>query len=382
MRNSRIVFIAIATLAVAGLSSCTRSARINGTLADAPGSDVIVKLLDINKYQVLDTIKTDKDGAFFYRVKIAKGQPDFVYLFYGNTKIASLLLDRGDNVKVTVDTLGSYSVEGSEESNKLQEVENDYSDFMAKFAATTMQLNGLEPASEQAKAIQKDLSRQYVDYYRSRVRYILQNSHSLTVIPVLYQKINENFPIFSQATDALYFKSVVDSLKTVYPESKYVSALQKEAQTREKNLSMGIRLKDASQLGYPDLTLPDIKGKDVRLSDVKAKVIMLYFWTASDAANKIFNMDVLKPLYEAYHDRGLEIYQVGIDSDKTGWAEVVKNQGLDWINVCDGLGSQSPAVTLYNLSKLPIAYFIKDGVLVDKPAVGKAAIKARIDSLL
>jgi len=202
------------------------------------------------------------------------------------------------------------------------------------------------------------------------------------VIPVLYQKINENFPIFSQATDALYFKSIVDSLKNVYPESKYVSALQKEAQTREKNLSMGIRIKDAAQLGYPDLTLPDIKGKDVRLSDVKAKVIMLYFWTASDAANKIFNMDVLKPLYEANHDRGLEIYQVGIDSDKTGWAEVVKNQGLDWINVCDGLGSQSPAVTLYNLSKLPIAYFIKDGVLVDKPAVGKAAIKARIDSLL
>jgi hypothetical protein len=129
MKNFRfsVLFIAAAA-ASAALTSCCHSARIEGTLSDAPGSEVVVKLLDINNYKILDTVDTDKDGGYYYKTEIAKGQPEFIYLFYKDTKIASLLLDRGDNVKVTSDTLGSYSVEGSEESNKLQEVEKDYSD--------------------------------------------------------------------------------------------------------------------------------------------------------------------------------------------------------------------------------------------------------------
>jgi hypothetical protein len=382
MKNFRSAVLVDVAIALAfGLSSCTNSARINGTLSDAPESEVIIKLLNVNQYQVLDTVKTDKDGAFFYRVKIAKGQPDFIYLFHRDTKIASLLLNRGDNVKVTADTLGSYSVEGSDESGKLQEVEKDYTDFMVKFAATTSQLNGLDPGSDEAKSIRKDLSKQYVDYYRSRVRYLLQNSNSLTTVPVLYQKINDNFPIFSQPTDAIHFRAVTDSLKKIYPLSRYVIALEKDTKVRESNMSMGIRLQDATQLGFPELSIPDTKGKEVKLSQVKAKLVMVFFWTASDAANKMFNLDVLVPLYNEYHSKGLEIYQVGIDNDKTNWASVVKDQQLPWINVCDGLGTQSSAVTLYNITKLPVAYFIKDGELQAQPSTGKA-IAARVKSLI
>ncbi len=36
----------------------------------------------------------------------------------------------------------------------------------------------------------------------------MTNSKSLTSIPVLYQKVNESFPIFSQATDAILFQNV------------------------------------------------------------------------------------------------------------------------------------------------------------------------------
>jgi peroxiredoxin len=146
-------------------------------------------------------------------------------------------------------------------------------------------------------------------------------------------------------------------------------------------MSMGIRLQDATQLGFPELSIPDTKGKDVKLSQVKAKLVMVFFWTASDAANKMFNLDVLVPLYNEYHSKGLEIYQVGIDNDKTNWASVVKDQQLPWINVCDGLGTQSSAVTLYNITKLPVAYFIKDGELQAQPSTGKA-IAARVKSLI
>ena len=61
------------------------------------------------------------------------------------------------------------------------------------------------------------------------MKYVITNSKSLTVIPVFYQYVGEGFPVFSQESDAIVFNSVLDSLKTVYPESKYVKALEAEA---------------------------------------------------------------------------------------------------------------------------------------------------------
>lgn len=67
--------MAAAAVAAVAFTSCCRSARIEGTLADAPESQVIVKLLDVNKYKVLDTVKTDIHGKFSYKTSIEAGQP-------------------------------------------------------------------------------------------------------------------------------------------------------------------------------------------------------------------------------------------------------------------------------------------------------------------
>ena len=186
MKNCK-TFLLASVVAVAGFSSCSQTAKIEGTLHDAPDSEVIVKLLDVNKYKVLDTLKTNQSGNYKYKLEVKAGQPEFVYLFYKDTKIASLLLQKGDKVNVSSDTLGSFSVTGSDETLKLMDVEKDEAEFNDKFLATAGRLADLTPDSDDAKALKKELSSQYVKYYRSRVKYILTNSHSLTSIPVLYQ---------------------------------------------------------------------------------------------------------------------------------------------------------------------------------------------------
>ena len=120
----------------------------------------------------------------------------------------------------------------------------------------------------------------------------------------------------------------------------------------------------------------------VKLSEVDAKVILLHFWTSTDAAQKMFNLDVLKPIYEEFHSRGLEIYQVALDTDKAQWARTVKDQGLGWINVCEGLGAGSSSLALYNLDKLPVSFVIADGELVDGKFSDGASLRKLLDSLL
>lgn len=366
--------------AAAAMAACTTGAKIDGTVETAPSSEVIVKLLDINRYQVLDTVATDASGRFSYKVEVEKGQPEFIYLFYKDTKIASLLLEAGDKVDVKADTLGNFAVEGSEESLKLAAVEKDHADAYGRLAAIASKLEKAADAEEVA-ALNRQISKEYVDYYRNCVKYVLANSKSLTAVPVLYQNFGADLPVFAQNTDAIHFMNVSDSLAAVYPESKYVKALKKEAERRYGYLELEARLQDAQEVGFPDIVLPDINAQKIKLSEVDSKVIMVYFWTVNDAAQKMFNLDFLKSIYDDYHKKGFEIYQIALDPDKTQWAQVVKQQNLPWINVCDALGADSPYVTLYNLAALPAAFIIADGDLVDGQVVDEKSLRKLLDKL-
>lgn len=373
--SKSVIFLAAAAL----IAACTPTARIDGTIGTAPSSEVIVKLLDVNRYEVLDTVATDAAGKFSYKVEVEKGQPEFVYVFYKDTKVASLLLEAGDKVAVTADTLGSYTVEGSEESQKLAQVEKDYAAALTKLNDIALRMEAASGA--EADELRRALGKEYVEYYRNCVRYILQNSKSLTVVPVLYQSFGADLPVFAQTTDAIHFINVSDSLATVYPDSKYVKALRKEAERRYNYLELESYIQNAEAIGYPEIELPDINADKIKLSEVDSKVIMVYFWSASNAGQKMFNLDVLKSLYDDYHKKGFEIYQVSLDVDKTSWAQVVKQQDLPWINVCDSRGVDSPYVRTYNIGAVPATFIIADGELVDGQVTDEKSLRKLLDKL-
>ena len=61
------------------LAACTPKAQIDCTVAQAPRSEVSVRLLDMNVFKVLDTVKTDASGRLRYKVDVKEGDPEFVY---------------------------------------------------------------------------------------------------------------------------------------------------------------------------------------------------------------------------------------------------------------------------------------------------------------
>lgn len=376
-RFSNVIRCAAAALLAA---ACTPTAKVEMTLDSAPSSEVVVKLLNINQYEVLDTLKTDASGKFSYKVNVEEGQPEFVYVYYKDKRVASLLLEAGDKVNVSADTLGNYTVQGSEESSRLALVEQEYSAAQKRLQALAVQM---ETASdEQMASLRQALAKEYVAYYRQCVKYILENSRSLTAVPVLYQNFGPELPVFSQNTDAIHFVNVADSLALAYPQSKYVRALRKEAERRYGYMELEAKLRTVSPVGFPDIVLPDINAQQVRLSEVDSKVIMLFFWDPSNANQKMFNLDILESLHNDYHKKGFEIYQVALTTDKAAWAQIVKKQNLPWINVCDRLGAASQYVTTYNIPVLPATYIIADGELVDGEIVDEKSLRRLLDQLL
>ncbi|MBO4340087.1 MAG: redoxin domain-containing protein [Bacteroidales bacterium] len=348
MKNSKLIIAALAALA---LASCGRkNTTLSGLVKDAPESDIVIKSLDVNRFKLVDTVKTNPAGEFRLRLELT--EPEFLYLFYGDRQIASLILRKGDNVSVKTDTLGAYSTSGSEESLRLQKVENSYNAFMRDMARILRE----DPSPNKA------VSRRYVEYYRDRVSYVMSNAHSLTVVPVFLQKVNENLSVFDQPTDGILMNTVADSLEMTYPGSRYVKVLRKEAERRMNLMTLDSKIREANQIGYFDMELPGMEGTKIKLSDVESKITLVYFWS-STAEQMMFNISSLVPLYEQFHSKGLEIYAVALDSDKTAWATAVRNQKLPWVNVCDTRGAASPYVRSYGVSSLPMVWIIKDGTV-------------------
>lgn len=364
-----------AVAAAAMLWSCNADkASLSGTVEGATKGDVVVKVLDVNKMKVLDTLALDKDGRYSCNVPVKAGDPEFVYVYYGANKVASLILQKGEKATVVSDSLGNYSVSGSPESELLCESDKAQAEFSAAVALTRAKLDKLNPSSAEALQLGQELYRNYVSYYRKRVLYVLENSKSLSAIPVLYENVGD-MPVFSQLTDALHFRNVYDSLMTVYPNSRYVKALDTEASRRENLFRLNNNLSQAGEVGFIDIEMPDINGQKVKLSSVaeNKKVTMVYFWASAMGDQKMFNQDVLKPVYKQFAPKGFEVYAVSLDTDKAAWATAVKTQDAGWVNVCDGLGTASSVIATYNVQQIPSLFFIIDGEFVSGTGVKNEA---------
>ena len=89
-----------------------------------------------------------------------------------------------------------------------------------------------------------------------------------------------------------------------------------------------------SAAGIIDIELPDIHGKNRKLSDIRNKVVLLDF-TAYSLPSSQERIMQMRGLYDKYSSLGFDIYQVSIDPD-----EHYKKRHA---NICRGLASMRAA---------------------------------------
>ena len=375
--------LSILLLASLLMAACTSgpTARISATIASAPDSSVVLQKLNYNRLVAVDTIATDAAGHFDYKVDLTGNAPYFYYLYAGGSPLASMVLLPSDQVTITVPAEGSFEIEGSEESALLKQVNDAFTAVSGRMAQLADSL-GEDSSEAEVTAVNRELSKLYVDYKRQAIKYVMTHPGSITSAVVLFQRLNDDLPVFGQETDAVLFRTVRDSLEKVYPHSEFLTALRDEVDARTRNLELSTRFDEATVISFPEVSLPDIEGQVRNLSELEGQVIILSFWSVGQTEHKLFNVDLME-LYRTYHDRGLEIYQVSLDIDKPTWASTVSSQGLPWISVSDGLGVQSPAVAAYNIDHIPAMFiFDRQGDLAGTDVFEKEELERLVKRLL
>jgi peroxiredoxin len=381
----RKLFVAL-LLSLTAISCVKRGpvAVIEGEVSGMQSGKLVLKMLDVNTQKSIDTITVKTGGTFSYKVKKSDDSPEFYYLYHNDSRIASMILMPGDKVKISTDTLGvSTKIEGSPETALLSSLERELGRSQHRFDSLYTLMTDAQKSGDlkRAEQLNLELGSLYVKQKQSAIKYIYTNPRSITGIMLLYHRFAPDVPLFADVRDVLIFRKVYDTLQTIYPKSVYLSRLLDEIGFREQTEAFNSKILDASERGYPDISLPDTQAKIRSLSDLSGKVIILSFWSTTDANQRMMNQDLLD-LYSRYNSRGLEIYQVSVDTDKTAWARAVAEQKLPWISVCDGMGAASVAVTTYNIQKVPTIYVIdKSGTIAAKD-IYDAALEKKVASLL
>ena len=102
-----------------------------------------------------------------------------------------------------------------------------------------------------------------------------------------------------------------------------------------------------------------------------------HLFGAQESTERIMS---LRDIYNKYHSRGLEIYQVALDPDEHLWK--TKTAALPWVSVRDDKGLESASLLNYNVQTIPTFFLIDRNNSLYKRDIQIKDIDAEIQSLL
>lgn len=380
--------LCLCTLALmaAMLTSCNnKKFHINGTVTEAKDSVLYLENMSLDGPVVVDSVKLDDKGAFSFSGK-APDAPEFYRL-----RIAGQIINLSVDSTETVDVKASYpsmatgyTVDGSAECATIRELALKQIDLLNRVIAVQNNPNlgydlTRDSIGKLVAAYKEDIKRNYI--YKAPMRASSYFALFQTLGNMLIFNPREN------ADDVKVFAAVATSWDTYHPDALRGKNLHNIAIEGMKNVrimrnKMAAQNIDASKVNVSniiDISLLDNQGNRRSLTDLKGKVVMLDFhvFGSNGSTKRIMEM---RELYNKYHDRGFEIYQVAFDPDEHFWK--TQTAALPWISVRDPQGLQSQNLAAYNVSSIPTFFLIDRNNEVKKRDSQITDIDAEINALL
>ena len=351
----------VLALAVLGMASCSeKKFHVEGSITNAKDSVLYLENISLMGPEVIDSVRLDADGKFSL-AGAAQQAPEF-YRLRIHDQIISLSIDSTETVTVNAaypQMASQYEVSGSENCSKIKELALRQMQLQQRAMAVS---RNADLTVEQANDSILGMIRQYKDEVKRE--YIFPDPSKPYAYFALFQALG-NTLIFNPRNDAddiKVFAAVATSWDTYWPDAERGKNLHniaiegmKNVRTIEAEQSKTIDASKIQTAGVIEIALNDNKGQIRKLTDLKGQVVLLDFhvFGHKDSPARIL---ALRDLYNKYHAKGFEIYQVSLDGDEHFWKQ--QTAALPWISVRVD-EENSGFLTVYNIQTLP-EYFLID----------------------
>jgi thiol-disulfide isomerase/thioredoxin len=107
----------------------------------------------------------------------------------------------------------------------------------------------------------------------------------------------------------------------------------------------------------PDFAQATPEGKELKLSDLRGKYILIDFWASWCGPCRRENPNVVR-MYEQYKDKGFDILSVSLDNSRERWLQAIEQDKLSWKHVSDLKGWENTVAQMYEVQGIPKTFLI------------------------
>jgi len=354
------------------LSGCsiTPKFKVEGKINNAGGKMLYFELFGINTTQILDSVKLNDNGKFHFSTNVPKA-PEF-YRLRIDKRFIHLCADSARTVviKAEGDEFGkNYSVEGSRSCELIRQLSLLQGRTLLK---TDSVKNLYDKKLITAEEYQNGLFEVFAGHREKAKAVIYEDPRSPAAYFALFQRFH-NYLVFDpyDKEDYKTYAAVATAWNTYWPDAVRTKhlvnlTLMGLKEIRETRDAKDIKITETDESSMFEIILPDINHKNISLSSLKGKVVMLDFTAYQTDFSPSRNL-YLREIYNQFAKLGFTIFQVSLDRDEHFWKTSAAN--LPWICVWDKRSTNSEYLSTYNVSQIPTFFLIdREGNLVARDA--------------
>lgn len=346
----RIKFLLLLTAAITySCSENSKQGTISGRLDHAGNITVYLQQISDGGEITIDSAKTDGSGAFSMKNPVKEA--DYYLLRTGQTNIIFLILYGGESVEITGDAKSmenTYTVNGSLDSRLIKELRQFDRRLTDSLNMVFSNYRQTDPAGADSagRSLETYYTRTMGDYARNFVSTYPSSLASLSASKYL-----------DQTKDMPLMEAMRDSLNKRLPGNKYVS----DFTGLINELKM---LPPGSEA--PDIKLKTPEGKELALSSLRGKVVLVDFWASWCAPCRRENPNLVR-IYAKHKNEGFEILGVSLDDNANAWKNAITQDGLAWPQVSELKKWDSGVVKDYHIDAIPFSVLIDaEGKIIAK----------------
>ncbi|MCF0244331.1 MAG: redoxin domain-containing protein, partial [Bacteroidaceae bacterium] len=335
---------------------------ITGELTGATSDTIMVNLLNaaMNGYDKQDKVVA-QNGKFTYTAEISETRVVMISTTHQQDGRLQAYLIPGENLKLTGDFAKGYHMGGSANYDELDRASSLCDAETNEIMAIQEESAKMEKAGKDIEEIRNLLGPKYQDILKrmnaKNIAYIEQNPGTIGSVMLLSDLQGDDF--------AKCDKIITDNAKKGVLANVYDKA---KARFDKEQARLAARAKLEPGTMAPDFKLPTIDGKELALSDLRGKFVIIDFW-GSWCVWCIKGMPEMKKYYEKYAGK-LEILGVDCRDKEDKWKAAVEKHQLNWKHVRNGEGDKD-ITTAYAIEGYPTKVIVDPQGKIVKYMVGE-----------
>lgn len=383
MKTTSIKFITGLIVLFLSLTACNSPAAISGTLEGLDKENTKIYLIQPEDLQyvaasylgkVIDSAIVNADGSFEFQNIPTTKEPVVLELAVQPTGKASNYLQTDDPIQANYMPIVWQSGESLHIAAKFDEFQKSFT---------------IENPSDLNKALLavRDIKAKAYQTYLADKHWNVEDGDELMAKEHALLQYKSALINFADSTP--YLLPALVALRWVSPENDYERVPEflvdqcrkwKEKEADHPWVKQLCKKSEPTNLPvligdkFPNIQLPLMAKDTVHLKDVLGKQLTIIdLWASWCAPCRLENRKVLVPLYDEYHDQGLQIVAYALESDEAAWKAAAARDGADrWLQSSDLKGDDAPFLKKIRVRTIP-ANFILDsnGVVIAKNLHGE-----------